>query len=420
MNKTSCVIYAPVQTFSGYGARSRDIAKAIIEEKSEEWDIKIIPCRWGNTPMNFIEENPKWEFLEKHFITNLESQPDVMIWVTIPSEAKKIGKFNILFTAGIETTLAPSTWVEGCNEVDLVIGSSNHSINVLKSTKYQKTGKITNQPLGVIEWVGKGEVLFEGVNTEIYNNNKLKTNNLDLSQIKENFCFLTVGHWLNGDVGEDRKNIGLTVKAFYETFKNKNNPPALILKTSSSSSSYMDRDLILNKILEIKKTVNTKKIPNVYLLHGDLTDEEMNELYNHPKVKAMVSLTKGEGFGRPLLEFSLSQKPIIATYWSGHIDFLKPDSSILLPGTLTKIHNSATNNFLTPESKWLSVDLGEVGNSLKNVFEDYKKYKVLGKKQSYHSLNNFSYTKMKEKLVEILDNNIPTTPKEIKLNLPNL
>ena len=51
---------------------------------------------------------------------------------------------------------------------------------------------------------------------------------------------------------------------------------------------------------------------------------EMNSIYNHSKVKAMVSLTKGEGFGRPLLEFSLSQKPLIVSGWSGHMDFLPP------------------------------------------------------------------------------------------------
>jgi hypothetical protein len=148
MNKNSCVIYAPVQTFSGYGARSRDLIKSIIEQKGNEWDIKIIPCRWGNTPMNFIDENPRWKFLEDYFIPQLTFQPDVMIWVTIPSEAQKVGKYNILFTAGIESTLAPSSWVEGCERMDLVVGSSNHSIDILKNSKFQKVDKNTNQPIG--------------------------------------------------------------------------------------------------------------------------------------------------------------------------------------------------------------------------------------------------------------------------------
>jgi len=422
MKKTTCVLYGPVDTFSGYGARARDLAKALIELKGEEWDIKIIPCRWGSTPRNFIGENKRWEFLEDYFIPNLDTQPDIMMWVTIPSEAQKVGRYNILFTAGIESTLAPSTWVEGCNRVDLVVGSSNHTVNILKNSKYQSVDKNTNQQVGVIEWSGNSEVLFEGVDLEVYNKEP-QTPQLDLSQIKENFCYLSVGHWIgpaNIPIGEDRKNISLIVKSFYETFKNKKNKPALILKTSRSSSSYTDRDAILKKIESIRKTVNSNNLPNIYLLHGDLLDEEVNNLYNHPKVKAMFCLSKGEGFGRPLLEFSTTGKPIIATNWSGHTDFLQPDKSILLQGGLTPLHPAATNDFLLKDSQWFSANYGEIGVYLKDIFEDYKKYQTMGKRQGYHSTTNFSYEKMKEKLDSILSTNIPKLPQPIELKLPSL
>ncbi len=150
-----------------------------------------------------------------------------------------------------------------------------------------------------------------------------------------NSAYLFVGHWMQGDLGEDRKNVGLLVKAFYETFKNKSKKPALILKTSQVGSSYMDRDELLKRIKAIKDSCKSTNLPNVYLLHGEFTDEEMNEIYNHSKVKAMVNLTKGEGFGRPLLEFSMVNKPIITTNWSGHIDYLNPEFTTLLPGQLT-------------------------------------------------------------------------------------
>ena len=143
----------------------------------------------------------------------------------------------------------------------------------------------------------------------------------DINSIPEDFAFLSVGHWMQGSLGEDRKNIGVTLKSFYDTFKNKRKQPALILKTSSVNSSYMDRREIMHRINLIKNMSNGK-LPNVYLLHGSFTNSEMNELYNHPKVKAMVSHTKGEGFGRPLLEFSLTNKPIICSGWSGQMDFL--------------------------------------------------------------------------------------------------
>ena len=115
-------------------------------------------------------------------------------------------------------------------------------------------------------------------------------------------------------------------------YKNKKKTPALILKSSIVNPSYVNRREIIKKLDAIKKSVDAKRLPNVYLLHGELTDEEINELYNHPKVKSMVSLTKGEGFGRPLLEFSLTNKPVIASGWSGQMDFLNPDLHWIVTG----------------------------------------------------------------------------------------
>lgn len=417
MSKNTCVIYAPVQTFSGYGARGRDIAKAVIQLKGEEWDIKIIPCRWGNTPMNFIEENPEWKFLESHFTQQLSQQPDIMIWVTIPSEFQPVGKYNIGITAGIESTVAPAEWVEGCQRMDLVLGSSKHTIDVLKNSKFEKRDQNTNQVVGHIEWTKPSEVLFEGANTKVY---KPVKSNFDLSSIKEDFAYLFVGHWMQGQLGEDRKNVGLLVKAFYETFKNKSKKPALILKTTQVGASYMDRDEILKRIKAIQSTVKSNNLPNIYLLHGEFTDEEMNEMYNHPKVKAMVNLTKGEGFGRPLLEFSLINKPIITTNWSGHIDYLDKDFVTLLSGQMTNIHPSAANNMLLKEAQWFSVDTGHVGHYLKDMFENYKNYTENAKRQGFKSRTKFSFDAMKEKLDSIFKERIPEFPKQVQLQLPKL
>jgi hypothetical protein len=203
MNKNTCVIYAPVQTFSGYGARGRDVAKAIIELKKEEWDIKIIPCKWGNTPMNFIEENPEWKYLEEYFTQQLTQQPDIMIWITVPNEFQPVGKYNIGITAGIESTIAPSDWVEGCQRMDLVLGSSKHTIEVLKNSKFEKRDQNTNQNVGLVEWTRDSDILFEGARTDVYQPTT-KPCMVDFN-VKEEFAYLFVGHWMQGEVGEDRK-----------------------------------------------------------------------------------------------------------------------------------------------------------------------------------------------------------------------
>jgi hypothetical protein len=418
MSKPVFVISCPIDTYSGYGARSRDIVKAIIE--LDKYEVKVLPQRWGNTPFGFIQNNPEWEFLVPHLLQNpqLPAQPEIWMQITVPNEFQPVGKFNIGCTAGIETTIAPAEWVEGCGRMNLILGSSEHTINVLKESKFEKRDQQTQQVVGAVEWKGDtGEVVFEGANTNIY---KPVKSTFDLSNVKEDFAYLFVGHWMQGQLGEDRKNVGLLVKAFYETFKNKSKKPALILKTTQVGASYMDRDELIKKIKAIRSTVKSNNLPNIYLLHGEFTDVEMNEIYNHSKVKAMVSLTKGEGFGRPLLEFSLVNKPIITTNWSGQIDYLNPEFVTLLPGEMTKVHPSAANGMLMAEAEWFSVDTSHVGHYLKDVFENYKGYAEKAKRQGFQSRNIFSYKAMKEKLDMILTIKVPEFPKQVQLQLPKL
>lgn len=417
MNKPLFVISCPYDTYSGYGARSRDLVKSII--KSEKYDVKLLPQRWGTTPFGFCNDNPEWSFLNEHKIEGqLSERPKIWMQISVPNEFQPIGEYNIGVTAGMETTLVDGSWVEGINRMDLNLVSSNHSKQSFLNSSYERRNQ-QGQVVGKVEIEKPIEVLFEGANIETYfpDNSPCM---IDFD-IPESFAYLFVGHWLSGNLGEDRKNVGLLVKAFYETFKNKRKKPALILKTASGSPSHMDRDSIIKRIKDIQFTVNSNDLPNVYLLHGDFSDEEMNSLYNHSKVKAMVSLTKGEGFGRPLLEFSLTKKPILTTNWSGHTDFLNPEFTTLLGGNLTKVDNSAViPNMILPEAEWFSVNHAEMGHKLKDMFENYKKYVDGAKRQAYHSKTNFSWEKMDELLNEILDKNIPHFPTELELQLPNL
>jgi hypothetical protein len=341
--------------------------------------------------------------------------------ITVPNEFQPVGKYNIGCTAGIETTICPAEFIEGINRMDLTLVSSEHAKKVFQDSKFERRNQQTNALEGIVELKKPIEVLFEGANLDVFKPIESKeVTNINLDTVKESFAYLFVGHWMQGDLGEDRKNVGLLVKAFYETFKNKKDKPALILKTSQVGSSYVDREEILKKIKQIKKTVNSDNLPNVYLLSGEFTDSEINELYNHPKVKAMVSLTKGEGFGRPLLEFTLTKKPLITTSWSGHMDFLNPEFTTLLKGALNEVHPSAANQWLMRESQWFNPDASQIGFYLKDVFENYKNYIDGAKRQAFKSKNEFSWDKMKEKTDSIFTQYIPEFPKEIKLKLPTL
>jgi|TARA_R110000803_G_scaffold198877_1_gene262758 hypothetical protein len=419
MSKPIFIISCPFDTYSGYGARSRDIVKAIVQ--SDKYNVKLLPQRWGSTSWGFCESHPEWEFLNDLKVLKVESKPDIWMQITIPNEFQAVGKYNIGCTAGIEADLCKPEWVEGLNRMDRNFVSSKFTKAMFESQSFDKKSRQTNQVIGNVKLEKPIDVVFEGVNLDIYKplkNSELNT--FDFTGIKESFCYLFVGHWMKADFGHDRKNVSLLVKAFYETFKNKKKQPALILKSSTGVAGYMSRDEILDKIKHIKKSVDGKNLPNVYVLNGEFTDSEMNELYNNPKVKAMVSLTKGEGFGRPLLEFTTSGKPVLASGWSGHTDFLHKEFSTLIPGELELVHPSAANNWLVPEAKWFKPDTRYIGGMFKDIFEKYKDFLNNSKRQRYYTEQNYSWNHMEKLVNQILDDNIPEFPKKMELKLPEL
>jgi len=415
--KPLLVISCPIDTFSGYGARSRDIALAII--KSEKYDVKILPQRWGATPFGFLQQDNSDHKLMLDCIwgqPQLPKQPDCWIQITVPNEFQPVGKFNIGMTAGIETTICAPQWIEGMNRMNLNLVSSEHAKKVFETSAFEEKNE-QGQILRSIKLEKPIEVLFEGVNTDIYKKLESADTLNELDIIKEDFNYLFVGHWLQGEIGQDRKDVGMLIKTFLETFKNKKQRPGLILKTSAGNYSIMDRDSMLEKIRQIEASIDGD-LPSIYLLHGELSDDEVNELYNHPKVKAHVSFTKGEGYGRPILEATLSQKPVIASNYSGHLDFLNPDMSILLPGEITQIHPSAAvKDMLIPESGWFTVNYNKASETLEDIYKNYKKYIDGAKKQAYRSRTEFSLEKMSEKLISIMDEKIP---KQVELKLPQL
>ena len=423
MTKPFIVIQGPVATRSGYGNHTRDLATALICQ--DKYDIQIISLPWGTTPMNALEsDNPDHIEIGKRIAKqNIDRQPDVFIQVSVPNEFQKVGKYNIGVTAGIETTAVNHEFIQGANKMDLLVVTSEHSKKGFTDISYDAIDNKTKQKTGVLKLEVPVKVLFEGLDLSM----NCKTSDIEptivneLKDIKNDFCYLFVGHWLKGDMGQDRKDIGMMIKAFCEAFKKKatKNKPALILKTSHATFSIKDRDAITDKIQQIVAQYGDK-MPEIYLLHGDLSDKEMNSLYNHPKVKAMVSFTKGEGFGRPLLEFSITGKPVIASNWSGHVDFLNPDYCVMLPGNLTDVHSSAADKMIMKETKWFTVDYGVAAATLQDVVKNYKTYLTRSRKQTQYVKDNFSLERMSEIFKNIVDEGLKGVPQQVGLKLPKL
>jgi hypothetical protein len=179
----------------------------------------------------------------------------------------------------------------------------------------------------------------------------------------------------------------------------------------------MDKAEILRKIDAIRAPL-VGKLPNIYVIHGDLTPVELNRLYNHPKVKAHVSLTHGEGFGRPLLEATLSGKPLLTTGWSGHLDFLPSEISNLLPGTLGQLPPSATNEWLVKEAQWFNANYSVAAQKLEDIFENYIKYIPNAEKLRVHNSEKFTLENGNKLFMEIMNRNLPVFEKKVAITLP--
>lgn len=425
--KPLCLIQAPFASRSGYGNMARDIIRHIID--LDRYEVKLISMPWGGCPMNALSSaNPKDTPLISRIMPapyQLSRKPELFVQISVPSEFQQVGQYNIGITAGIETTVASAAWLEGCNRMDVIWTISEHSKRVFETSVL--TEKLQNGQDGRVWKCEKPvEVLHNCIDTNIFR--KIESKDIPasikskLDTIPEDFNFLFVGHWLQGNIGEDRKNVGLLIQTFCETFKDKSkqNRPGLILKTSGAGFSVMDQEEMKAKIKAIKSQFGIS-CPNIYLVHGDLSEQEINGLYNHPKVKAHVTFTKGEGFGRPLLEATQSKKPILASGWSGHLDFLNAEESILLAGELKPIDASSVwDQVLIKESQWFNVDVENAKRAFQYTLKNHGKLVDAAYRLAKKNKEAFSYEAIRERTKVLIDKYVPQFAMPVPIKLPTL
>jgi len=411
--KPTLVFQGPIFTRSGYGDHCRDLMKSL--RKMDKYDIKIIPLRWGNTPQNQIDgESEFGRWMLERVIAQIEQKPDIFVQVSVANEFEPKGNYSIGVTAGVETTICPKDFIDGCNKMDLIIVPSQFTKQNLGGTVYQQKDQATGEIVGEIKITKPIEVLFEGVDTEIFSKGSSKD---VLENVKEDFNFLIVGHWLKGELGQDRKDIGMAIKTFATVFQYlpKDKRPGLIVKTSHAGFSVIDREATREKLEGVLKPLGDK-CPSVYLIHGDMEETDMSNLYHHPKVKAMISFAKGEGYGRPMAEFTLTGKPIIASGWSGQLDFLPAEHSVLLEGSLTAVHESAADQFCMKEAQWFTVNYSNAANKIYDVFNKYNSYLDKSKGLRENTLKNFTLDNMHDKFTQLMDTYVRKAPQFIPFN----
>ena len=352
--KFNVAFEAPVLNRSGYGLVSDMIFHAI--KTYPMFNLLVLPTSWGGCAPRLTRNEGDADIVRCIPKTNQVPQPHILISNTIPYMSKPQGTmFNINFCAGVETTELPDMFMNAVNKWNLNIVCSNFSKQGYLNSKIKPT-----QPV---------EVIGHGVNTNVYKMTDEKNEKIEaiMSKVTENEAFLFVGQVTSPHLFGDRKDMSSLIKVFCETFKNKTNKPALILKTGGTSCSTQDRNITLERIKLVKEMVENNDV-NVYLIHGELNDEEMNALYNHKKVIAGISFTHGEGFGLPLLQQTLAGKPVIVSNYSGHLDFLPEGKFVPIAGSLQTIPHHLVSEFFLPTAQWFQVDYEAAKQTLNDFY----------------------------------------------------
>ena len=367
----------PILTQSGYGHHARTVYRAL-RTRPDLFDIYIQPIPWGQTSWLWEdnEERREIDFLLTKTIEflNSDSQFDMSIQVTIPNEWEQIAPINIGVTAGIETDKIDPVWIEKSAIVDKIITISKHSLDSFVNTVYDATEEETGR-----KFEYRCTTPVDYVSYPVL---KVEPKEIDL-KLDTKFNFLTVAQI------SPRKNVTQLLRCFIEEFGD-NKDVGLIIKANSSKNSLIDRAKTLGdfkrSVIEI---IRDEKIKcKIYLLHGYLDEAEMAGLYQHPNVHALVSTTHGEGYGLPLFEAAYYGLPVIATEWSGHLDFLyKPVKTksgrtkfkhmfSKINYELKAVQKEAIWKGVIPEgSKWAFPEDTSVKNNLSEVYKDLGRFK---------------------------------------------
>ena len=398
IKKPVVVLKGPFLTSSGYGVHSRQIAKYFIEKSvNGEIELHIRPLPWGICP--WILNKDEYNGLINQIMicsTYFDGQFDLSVQVQLPNEWEpNLAKYNVGITAACETDKCNPEWITCCNKMNSVIVPSKHSKNNLEFYKENLTTKISIIPESF---------------PDIFNSDNLNKN--DLINLDTNFNFLVVGQLTGQNVANDRKNIFNTLKWLCEIFKD-NKDIGIVIKTNSGTNSKIDRQNVTNLLHALIKEIRPNiSYPKIYLLHGLLKDEEMLKIYKHSKIKSLICASRGEGFGLPLLEAAACGLPVIATNWSGYLDFMNLGKFIKLNYSLETIHSSRVDqNIFMKDSKWAEVSSEDFKTKIKKFYESslipkewaIELSRIIKEKYSFKAISNI-YDTFFNPLIENLIN----------------
>jgi len=394
------IIRGPALSQSGYGEHTRFLLRSL-KSREDIFDIYLLNVGWGKTNWLFEDNDERrWiDFLLQKTTLYVQQNGtfDISAQVTIPNEWQPLAPVNVGVTAGIETTKVSPQWIEKSWGVDKIITISEHSKNVYETTTYQATNNESGQQF-VARCTPPIEIVHYPVKT-------METLDLNI-ELEHDFNFLTVAQW------GPRKNLENTIKWFLDEFGDKN--AGLVVKTNFAKNCLLDRRLTYNNLRRIVGSNENRKC-KIYLLHGYMSDQEINSLYNHPKVKCLLSATHGEGFGLPIFEAAYNGLPIIAPAWSGHVDFLympkeNKDGKVKNKAMFSKVDYNLTpvppevvwDGVLQADSMWCDAKETSFKLKMKDMVANWDRHNKRAKDLQEYVLENFNEEKQYAAFVDAI------------------
>ena len=341
-------IRGPLLSISGYGVHARQIARWAF---SKNFDVTVEILPWGNTP--WYTNRDECDGLIGQLMEAsqpLRRKPNYSFQIMLPHEwDNTLADKNFGVSAVVETDICSKEWVNACLKMDHVIVPSEFSKRCLVNSGL-KSKRATVIPESFIDAC-------------LENNDSLAL------EFETENNFLILGQ-MSGDWETDRKNTAQAIALFCDTFKDSPDV-GLIIKTNVGGNSTVDRHISKLRLGATLKSVRQGAFPKVYFLHGYLKDKEVSSLYHHPKVKGLISLTHGEGFGLPLLEAAACGLPVLATNWSAHTEFLNLGSWYKVKGTIEPVpQRKVDGHIFVQGAKWANPDFQSAREQLKDLKKD--------------------------------------------------